>query len=56
METSIKNDNYYYPRIINSSSCRNEKIVDLVISDLDCTYEMVDYHDETLSEKDIFDH
>lgn len=56
MEKSIKDGDYYYPRIINSYSCRNEKIVDLVISDLDCTYEMLDYHDYTEHEKDIFKH
>ena len=56
MERSIKDENYYYPRIINSYSCRNEKIVDLVISDLDCTYEMLDRQHQTEYEKEIFDH
>ena len=44
MERSIKNEQYFYPRIINSYSCRNEKVVDLVVSDLDCTYEMLNHH------------
>ena len=56
MERSIKEENYFYPRIINSYSCRNEPIVDLVISDLDCTFEMLDHHHLTDEEKEIFEH
>lgn len=56
MERSIKNQNFYYPRIINSFSCRNVKTVDLIISDLDCTYEMLNYHNDTPREKDIFEY
>jgi hypothetical protein len=44
MERSIKESTYFYPRVINSWSCRNEKNVDLIISDLHCTYEMLDHH------------
>lgn len=47
MERSIKDEDYYYPRIINSYSCRNEKVVDLIISDLDCTYAMLANHHYT---------
>lgn len=43
MERSIKDTSYFYPRIINSWSCRNEKIVDIVISDLHATYSMLDH-------------
>jgi hypothetical protein len=56
MEKSIKDEEYYYPRIINSWSCRNEKIVDLIISDLYCAYEMLDYHNYTKEEEDIMKH
>ena len=42
MQKSIQDENYYYPRVINSYSCRDKEIVDLVISDLDCTFEMLD--------------
>lgn len=44
MERSIKDENYYYPRIINSYSCKNQKVVDLIVSDLDCSYQMLDRH------------
>jgi hypothetical protein len=47
MEPFIKDDRIYYPRVINSWSCKNEKFVDLMISDLHCAYEMLDYHKET---------
>lgn len=50
IERAIANENYYYPRIINSYSCRNVPIVDLVVSDLDCTYEMLSHG--TLTEED----
>ena len=56
MEKSIKDENYYYPRIINSYSCKNEKVVDLIISDLDCTYEMLHRHHYNQEEKSIFEH
>ena len=56
MEKSIKDENYYYPRIINSYSCKNEKVVDLIISDLDCTYEMLHHHHYNQEEKSIFEH
>jgi hypothetical protein len=44
MERSIKDERYFYPRIINSWSCRNDKYVDIVISDPHCTFEMLDKH------------
>ena len=44
MERCLKDESFIYPRIINSWSCREEKVVDLVISDLYCTYEMLDRH------------
>ena len=53
MERSIRNDRYFYPRIINSWSCKNEKVVDLIISDLHCAYEMLDYHTYTPEEEEI---
>jgi hypothetical protein len=56
MERSIKEDRYFYPRIINSWSCRNEKVVDLIISDLYCTFEMLDHHYYTKEEEEIMDH
>jgi hypothetical protein len=56
MEHSIKDENYYYPRIINSWSCRNENVVDLVISDPYCTYEMLDRHILNAEEEDIMAH
>lgn len=56
MERSIKDENYYYPRIINSWSCRNEKVVDLVISDPYCTFEMLDKHRLTAQEEDTLKH
>jgi hypothetical protein len=56
MEKSIKDEHYYYPRIINSWSCKNEKVVDLVISDPHCTYEMLDRHTLNHQEEDIMRH
>ncbi len=56
MQKSIKDENYYYPRIINSFSCKNQKIVDLIISDLDCSYQMLDKHHFTETQEDIFKH
>jgi hypothetical protein len=44
MERSIKDPTYFYPRIINSWSCKYEKSVDLIISDPHCTFEMLDKH------------
>jgi hypothetical protein len=52
MEKSIK-DQSYYPRIINSWSCRNEKVTDMLISDPYCTYQMLDWHRLTEEEEDI---
>lgn len=56
MERSIKEDRYFYPRIINSWSCRNEKVVDLIISDLYCTHEMLDHHYYNEEELEIMEH
>lgn len=56
MERSIKEDRYFYPRLINSWSCRNEKVVDLIISDLYCTHEMLDHHYYNEEELDIMEH
>ncbi len=56
MERSIKEDRYFYPRVINSWSCRNEKVVDLIISDLHCTNEMLDHHYYNEEELEILDH
>jgi hypothetical protein len=56
MEKSIKDENYYYPRIINSWSCKNEKVVDLIISDPHCTYEMLDRHRLSPEEEDTMKH
>lgn len=56
MERSIKDERYFYPRIINSWSCKNEKVVDLVISDLYCAYEMFDYHKYNKEEESIMAH
>lgn len=38
MEPYIKDYRYLYPKVINSWSCRNEKHVNLMISDLHCAY------------------
>jgi hypothetical protein len=56
MERSIKDENYYYPRIINSYSCKNQKVVDLIVSDLDCSYQMLDRHYLNQEEEDILAH
>lgn len=56
MERSIKDENYYYPRIINSYSCKNQKVVDLIVSDLDCSYQMLDRHYLSQEEEDILAH
>lgn len=53
MQRSIKGNNYYYPRIINCHACKEEKIVDLIISDPHCTYEMLDRHHISPEEVDI---
>lgn len=56
IEQSIKDNRYFYPRIINSWSCRNEKSVDIIISDLHCAFEMLDYQKVTPEEIDIMKH
>ncbi len=55
MEKSIK-DQSYYPRIINSWSCRNEKVTDMLISDPYCTYHMLDRHKLTEKEEAILEY
>jgi hypothetical protein len=40
-ERALKNESFLYPRIINHNSCLNSEIVDIIISDLDCAYEML---------------
>lgn len=56
MEKSIKDENYFYPRVINSWSCRNEPIVDLIISDPHCAYEMLERHSYNKYELDVMEH
>jgi len=53
MEKSIKDESYYYPRVINSYKNKYEKVVDLIISDLDCTFSMLDKHHYSEREEQI---
>ena len=56
MEKSIKDESWYYPRVVNSWSCKNEEYLDLVVSDAYCTYQILDKHHLTAEEKDIIEH